>query len=141
MAILFVFAFQASYWLMIQFVFIFDWPVAVCHCNGDRKLGLSVDDDWQVVVSSSSSIFIQWTHCDWLITCASIGSDLWDHNFSLSLKVSTLNFESKYLGYNWFFLVLRVRHDITAFCVQLPAIFLFLWYRQRRLEAIKVYLC
>ena len=36
-----------------------DWPVAVCYCNCGRKIGLSVDDDWQVVVNSSSSQCIQ----------------------------------------------------------------------------------
>ena len=33
----------------------FDWPVAACHCNCVRKIGLPVVYDWQVVVNSSSS--------------------------------------------------------------------------------------
>ena len=38
-----------------NFCFDFDWPIAVCYCIWDRKISLQADDDWQVVVNSSSS--------------------------------------------------------------------------------------
>ena len=37
----------------------FDWLVSVCHCDCEKKLGQSVDNDWQLLLYSSSS---QWIH-------------------------------------------------------------------------------
>ena len=31
--------------LLCSLYLAFDWPVTVCHCNCDRKIGLPVDDD------------------------------------------------------------------------------------------------
>ena len=76
--------------------------------------------------------------CDWPIMCASIGSDLWHHDFSWSLKVLTSMVEPKHLGYIWFLQFWRFRHDITVVCVQ-PSYICFRWYSHIWLEGLKSY--
>ena len=109
----------------------FEWPVAVCYCNCERKIGMLVDDDWQVVVSSSSS---QWIHSaiNWLslvpTTEIIISIGVWKYQPSTLSQNILVSFD--------FSLFWRVMLEIIVAYVQLPAIFSFGWYSQILLEGL-----
>ena len=50
-----IFTFQTLCWLRCSLNLASDWPVTVSHCDWERKIGFPVDNDWQVLVGSSSS--------------------------------------------------------------------------------------
>ena len=97
----------------------FDWPVAVCHCDCERKIGLPVDD-WQVVVSSSLAVTMH-IHsvnsqvCALLLVVANdniISVGVWTLNHNISVTFDFFQFR-------------KIGHNITVVHVQIPAIFYY----------------
>ena len=95
----------------------FDWLVAVCHYNCDKKIGLYVDDDWQVVAHSSSS-----QSCDWQIMCAFIGSDCFFFWRYSQIRLECLSCCTSVHG------ELLISSEILAVYINALCLLLFRWY-------------
>ena len=107
--------FQTFYWLIRYLAF--DRPVALCHCNCNRKIGLPVDD-WQVVVNDSSPQCIHSMISQLCVLSLVLTSEI-------ITSVGVLKYQHEALNQNIlvafdFFQFWRDRHNITVVCVQPP---------------------